>query len=259
MSIQYSGGRDIYSACQNLFDLCLSQAKLHERMLNTNEEISKASKETAVTLEDDTLIRKNNYETGLIGKKPRGSQKRVTTEDKVLPLNEISSARLPDIFMYKKELAFLYIDELTVDMQGNNQCILVKQYGHLSSLFDKDKVLPLSTDENITVNRCPRRVLEAVKRINKKIIPNCVMGCIYMKDDVLTVRGEDGYGGVGEYSYGDDTPIGYEVSKYVEVIFNSIGKVSANVQCIYWLSKGDLRNFVLRKDKGSEELIMTIF
>ena len=39
----------------------------------------------------------------------------------------------------------------------------------------------------------------------------------------------------------------YDVSKYVEVIFNSsLGKILGNIKYVYWLSKGDLRSFALR-------------
>lgn len=93
-SIQYSCGRDVYSCCQNLYDLCRQQKKV----LDTED---KATREVAATAEALKTI-------------PKRVSRSTSMKNKVvkMPKDEtISSSdlKLPEIFLYRKELAFLYI------------------------------------------------------------------------------------------------------------------------------------------------------
>lgn len=244
-SIQYSCGRDVYSCCQNLYDLCRQQKKV----LDTED---KATREVAATVEAVKVA-------------PKRVSRSTSMKSKVvkMPKDEIISAsdlKLPEIFLYRKELAFLYIKGLKVQELDGCQTVSILQYKGLSNLFSKDKVLPLNSDDKVSINKCPRRVSDALKHINEILLPSGVIGCMYMKNDGLKVQIEDGYGKKIEYSYGESGISEYDVSKYVEVIFNSsLGKILGNIKYVYWLSKGDLRNFAIRKDYCSEEYIITFF
>lgn len=180
-----------------------------------------------------------------------------------MPKDEIISAsdlKLPDIFLYRKELAFLYIKGLKVQELDGCQTVSILQYDGLSNLFSKDKVLPLNSDDKVSINKCPRRVSDALKHINEILLPSGVIGCMYMKNDGLRIQIEDGNGKKVDYSYGESGITEYDVSKYIEVIFNSsLGKILGNIKYVYWLSRGDLRSFALRKDYSSEEYIITFF
>lgn len=123
-----------------------------------------------------------------------------------MPKDEIISAsdlKLPEIFLYRKELAFLYIKGLKVQELDGCQTVSILQYDGLSNLFSKDKVLPLNSDDKVSINKCPRRVSDALKHINEILLPSGVIGCMYMKNDCLRIQIEDGNGKKVDYSYGE--------------------------------------------------------
>lgn len=250
-SIQYSCGRDVYSCCQNLYDLCRQQRKV----LSTKEE---AVGEVAATAEAVNIKVSNNAGSKRVSR--RNSKVVKLPKEEVVTTGNVSELQLPEIFLYRKELAFLYIKGMKVQDLEGCQTVSILQYEKLSNLFSKGKVLPLSSDDKVSMNKCPRRVSDALKHINEILLPSGVMGCMYMQNNGLQIQIEDGNGGCKEYSYGDTGLKEFDVSKYVEVIFNSsLGKILGNIKYVYWLSKGDLRSFAIRKDYCSEEYIITFF
>lgn len=249
-SIQYSCGRDVYSCCQNLYDLCRQQRKV----LNTEDKATKEVAATAEAIETRTTVRK-------VSRKGSARNKVVKlTKEENISSGLKFELQLPEIFLYREELAFLYIKGMKVQDLDGCQTVSILQYDKLSNLFSRDKVLPLNNDDKVSMNKCPRRVSDALKHINEILLPSGVMGCMYMQNNGLKIQIEDGNGGCKEYAYGEPGLKEFDVSKYVEIIFNSsLGKILGNIKYVYWLSKGDLRNFALRKDYGSEEYIITFF
>ena len=136
-SIQYSCGRDVYSCCQNLYDLCRQQRKV----LNTKDEVDG---EVAATVEAVNIKVSNNAGSKRVS---RRNSKVVKLSREEATTGNVSELQLPEIFLYRKELAFLYIKGMKVQDLEGCQTVSILQYEKLSNLFSKDKVLPLSSDD----------------------------------------------------------------------------------------------------------------
>lgn len=229
-SVQYSCSNDIFDCCQNLYELC----QYEERVLDTKDKLT-----------DETVLQVQNRQSG--------KRKRDTT----LPLIK-ADLQIPEIFKYRKELAYLYVKDIRIQKINEVQTVSVIHYNNLSNIFRVDKVIPLY-DEEVVVSKCSRRVYDSINHINKLLLPSCVIGCMYMRDDILAIRLEDGLGGFSEYTYGEDVELGFELAKYTEMLFNSLVKVEQDLDRVYWLTKGDLKSCIMRNVKGGTDKIVTVF
>lgn len=229
-SVQYSCSNDIFDCCQNLYELCQQE----ERVLDTKDKES-----------DKSVLQVQN----------RRSRKDKRSNTLLLIRSDL---QIPEIFKYRKELAYLYVKDIRIQKINEVQTVSVIQYNNLSELFRVDKVIPLG-DEEVVVSRCNRRVYDSINRINKLLLPSCVIGCMYMRDDTLVIRLEDGSGGFSEYIYGEDVELGFELAKYTEMLFNSLVKVEQDIDRVYWLTKGNLKSYVLRDSEGSTGKVVTVF
>lgn len=233
-SVQYSCSNDIFDCCQNLYELCQHEIKV----LDTKDE------ESNETLHDQS-------------KQIRGRKSRKVRSVNTSLLIE-SDLQIPEIFKYRKELAYLYVKDIKIQKINEVQTVSVIQYNNLSNIFSVDKVIPLC-DEEVVISKSSRRVYDSINHINKLLLPSCVIGCMFMREDALIIRLEDGLGGFSEYVYGEDIELGFELTKYIELLFNSLVKVDQDLERVYWLTKGNMKSCVVRNDEGSTGKIVTIF